>query len=774
MLRFRPHHFLCTLGFEGKGYSDEFVASYAEIASSLRAPGGEDTPIEVAGHTDSICAPCPHRRGSLCATEGKIRSLDQAHASILGLEAGETLTWREAQRRIAERMTDEEFERACAPCAWKPLGVCKSALQKLRAAAVLLAAALIAAVTAAPALSHAALVRENEDSSRLRPVDLVRADLVRKHKSRPARVLKKAWEALQAKNYSKAAHLAAPLSADALFGDYGNWVVATANFAAAQKALASKRYADAIRNAEATIAATFRIEARSPYSPMLRNLNRDVGLAEVAEGDAYSAQKKWKFAQKVYERGLQRLAMGNSLGLLRPGSLRSFAQACATAKGSDSELCDAWVLRFSFMYPRNSEEMRALTQVIPGAADHPRPAFGGKLVQSYKAPDLDQTAFEQDMALYLDGKFGEAIKGFQQFIDEYPKSPFRWRGRYWLAQAMTHEQQHDKAQQAYENLQHDSPLTYYGLLAAFAAGHNMDAPIQSQIPLVTERDPLLQASELLRVERAEQLIAEGAFDLAEMELKEFKIRDSLSSPFLMYLAELATQGHSYLTAFNLLGDLVARGYDGATTAEFLSLVFPLAHLDEIKKQAAANELDPVLVLSLIKQESAFDATAISGSGALGLMQLMPATASDTDPSVDRADLVEPETNVRVGTKYLKHLLTRFNGNIVLALAGYNAGPNAADRWFRDQGDKRGMVDFIETIPYKETREYVCSIIRNYYWYSRKLTPEAPAKAMSYFWNMYGPPEAASPVPALSPAIGTSPLPALVSPPPAQELPPNEE
>jgi soluble lytic murein transglycosylase len=88
------------------------------------------------------------------------------------------------------------------------------------------------------------------------------------------------------------------------------------------------------------------------------------------------------------------------------------------------------------------------------------------------------------------------------------------------------------------------------------------------------------------------------------------------------------------------------------------------------------------------------------------MQLMPATASDTDPDVERASLIEAESNVRVGAKYLKHLMNRFKGNIVLSLAGYNAGPNAVDRWVKESGGKRGMLEFIETIPYKETREYV--------------------------------------------------------------------
>ena len=780
MLEFRPHHFLCTLGFEGKGYSEDFVRGYREIAEKLRAPdgSGENTPIRVAVATDSICVPCPNRREQACATEDKIQRLDRGHAGVLGLSAGQVLSWAEAKQKLAERMTDAEFERVCAPCSWKALGLCKSALQKLRQPSVALLLACVAWTllgSLAPTPSHAALVREShgdhaeEDAaSHLMPFETVRAGLLKKHKSKQAHSLKLAWEALGQRKYPQAISLASRVANDPVFGDYGCWIEASARYGEGIKALTAKNYAEAVRDAEASIVSSLKIDAKSPYSPMLKNLHRDVGLAEILEADAYAAQKKWKPAERFFEQGLQRLSTGNSMGLVRPESLHHYAQACAVTK---TEMCDAWILRFSFFYPRNSEEMRAIVQVLPQAQDHPRPAPVSKLTQSYKAPDLDQAAFEVDIALYLDGKFGAAIKGFQQFIDEYPKSPFRFRARYWLAQAMTQQQQHDKAQQAYETLQHDSPLTYYGLLAALAAGHDMDAPIDQTVPLVAERDPLLHAPELLRLERAELFTAEGATDLAAMELKEFRSRDALSSPFLMYLAALATEARTYNTAFGILSDLVARGYEGATSADFLAMVFPLEHLDEIRKQSAANEIDPVLVLSLIKQESAFEKSAISSTGALGLMQLMPATATDTDPSVDRADLVEPSANVRVGTKYLKHLLTRFNGNIVLALAGYNAGPNAADRWFRDQGSKRGMLDFIETIPYKETREYVAAIIRNYYWYSRKLTPDVPAKPLSFFWSAYNPsgtpssepsaqPPQDLPAPAPSPEPTRTPVPLL--------------
>ena len=133
MLEFRPHHFMCTLGFEGHGYSDEFVRVYQEIADRLRVdPSGDECLIRVAPDTDSICEPCPNRREKLCTSEEKIRKLDAGHARVLGLKSNEVMSWGEAKSRIAEKMTSEAFETVCAPCSWKALGVCETALNRLK------------------------------------------------------------------------------------------------------------------------------------------------------------------------------------------------------------------------------------------------------------------------------------------------------------------------------------------------------------------------------------------------------------------------------------------------------------------------------------------------------------------------------------------------------------------------------------------------------------------------------------------------------------------
>ncbi len=746
MLEFRPHHFLCTVGFEGKGYSEPFVQGFQKIANDLRSTDtGDEVLIRVTEATDSICTPCPNREGALCATEEKIQRLDQKHTSVLGLKAGQVLKWREAKQLIIERMTDQAFDQSCAPCSWKPLGMCLSALRKLRAAQNLCLAAMLVfslpfeadARTPKSKRKPATLTLEEVHSPfKFRPLDQVRAEISKKHKSKQARALKKAWDALQIKNFASAIKLSSTLTRDPLFQDYADWIAGAAHLGAGQKALEAKGYHTAITAGEKAVALALQIEARDPYSPFLKNVPRDIGLAEILQGDGYAGLKKWKPAHSTFERGFQRLSVHGSLGLVRPETLQRYAQTCTKAS---TELCEAWIQRFSYYYPRNSEEMRALLKNYPELSTRTRPASAPKYTQSYKAPDLDQTAFDTNLGLYLNGKFGTSIKAFEQFVDEFPKSTYRFRARYWLGQALTHEQEHEKAQRAYDILQKDAPLTFYGLMAGLANGRQIDATITSGTSLAAERDPWLQPQEILRVRRAESFLSEGALDLALMELREFRSRDSLSSPFLMYLAALNFEARSYSTAFGILSDLVSRGYDGAASSAFLSMVFPIAYWDLIKKYGEKNNLDPILILSLMKQESAFDHGIISSAGATGLMQLMPATAADTEPTVSRADLIDPETNIRIGVKYLKMLMTRFNGNIVLSLAGYNAGPNAADRWLNNMPRGRGILEFIETIPYKETREYVASIIRNYYWYSHRLTPREPIRNIAQFWAPSVPP-----------------------------------
>jgi soluble lytic murein transglycosylase len=102
---------------------------------------------------------------------------------------------------------------------------------------------------------------------------------------------------------------------------------------------------------------------------------------------------------------------------------------------------------------------------------------------------------------------------------------------------------------------------------------------------------------------------------------------------------------------------------------------------------------------------------------MGLMQLMPGTARLMDRRVRKKDLIKPEVNIRLGVRYFQMLVDRFNGDVELALASYNAGSEVVDRWQRRYPTQNRLL-FLDLMPYAETRNYVTLIGRNYYWYSK--------------------------------------------------------
>lgn len=131
ILSFRPHHFLCTIGFKGMGYSPSFVENYSQIMRALQQD--DELSIQVVVREDSICAACPHQSLGNCIVEEKIQTLDANHGQILNLQPGDILSWREAKQRLKHYMTLEAFHKACAVCEWKSWGVCEKALKKLHA-----------------------------------------------------------------------------------------------------------------------------------------------------------------------------------------------------------------------------------------------------------------------------------------------------------------------------------------------------------------------------------------------------------------------------------------------------------------------------------------------------------------------------------------------------------------------------------------------------------------------------------------------------------------
>jgi soluble lytic murein transglycosylase len=164
----------------------------------------------------------------------------------------------------------------------------------------------------------------------------------------------------------------------------------------------------------------------------------------------------------------------------------------------------------------------------------------------------------------------------------------------------------------------------------------------------------------------------------------------------------------------------------------LDVRFPMAHRNELVREAKNRDIHSSWVFAITRQESAFMADAKSGVGAMGLMQLMPATAKETAkrfgiPLSSPQLAYRPEVNIQLGAAYLSQIYGQFNGNRVLASAAYNAGPGRVRQWLRG-ADHLSYDVWIENIPFDETRQYVQNVLSYSVIYGEKLNAPQPLVA----------------------------------------------
>ncbi|MGB5709934.1 MAG: transglycosylase SLT domain-containing protein [Waterburya sp.] len=160
------------------------------------------------------------------------------------------------------------------------------------------------------------------------------------------------------------------------------------------------------------------------------------------------------------------------------------------------------------------------------------------------------------------------------------------------------------------------------------------------------------------------------------------------------------------------------------TPEYWQALYPFPYEQTILKWSKQRQLNPLLVTSLIRQESRFEPEIKSSAGALGLMQVMPPTAESAARNIGLSSysLSKPEDNVNIGTYYLDFTHKKYGNNSMLAVASYNAGPNAVAKWVSRYG-LQDADEFVEKIPYRETKGYVESVFENYWNYMLVYNPE---------------------------------------------------
>ncbi len=294
-------------------------------------------------------------------------------------------------------------------------------------------------------------------------------------------------------------------------------------------------------------------------------------------------------------------------------------------------------------------------------------------------------------------------------IDAMPEAQAQdpaWR--YWKARALSVAGKGDDATRLYGSLATEHH--FYGFLAAEALGAAV-MPVSEPLPLDA---PALAAFGAR--EDVQRVIRLTALDLRPEAQREWiYVVRALGDDGLLLAAEVARRNGLHDRSINT-AERTQRRHD------FL-LRYPTPYRAEISAAARDNQIDEALAFGLARQESRFVADIMSSAGAVGLMQLMPATARWVARQIGRDDyrvtgLDQPQLNAQMGSFYLRHVLDRLDGMPVLATAAYNAGPGRARAW-RGAASMEGAI-YAETIPFNETRDYVKKVLANAMFYQAQL------------------------------------------------------
>jgi soluble lytic murein transglycosylase len=323
---------------------------------------------------------------------------------------------------------------------------------------------------------------------------------------------------------------------------------------------------------------------------------------------------------------------------------------------------------------------------------------------------------------YRMGKKDDAKRLFEEQIEMYPGSPEVPAAIYWRGRMAEDEGNKGLAHAYYQKLTENYRYFYYANLArdrmAKLGGEVVDPPLLDKLPhpAAPPRDWELPADNV-RAQKARLLANAALYDFA---VAEMQAASPGSPPWeARSVAEIYGEQGSYIRAIETL----KRAVPGYFTVEIPQIpqpvwegLFPRPFWDELKRDAAANRLDPHLVASLIRQESEFNPAAISRANAMGLMQLLPSVGKGLAKEMkikhfSSDELLLASTNLQLGTRYFRHMVDHYDGQVEYALAAYNAGEDRVDDW-RKNGNFADVEEFVESIPFTETREYVQAIMRN--------------------------------------------------------------
>ncbi|MGH7961650.1 MAG: tetratricopeptide repeat protein [Candidatus Binatia bacterium] len=372
--------------------------------------------------------------------------------------------------------------------------------------------------------------------------------------------------------------------------------------------------------------------------------------------------------------------------------------------------------RLTQQYPRHNraaEAWYALGRIFQESKEDERAAAAFQRLATL-FPDnalAREGRWRQGWMAYRRGDFQQAENVFAALARSAPDAPEGESALYWQARSAEKLGLREKATQGYRTLLQRYPDGYYALWAEKRL--QVTPPPLDPGAARAVSPPSLPPRFDRHHRRSQELQALGLLSLARRELDVGKEGAPLDATLTRFLLAEYSRLDGHAAALRLAVSL-----DRKDPGNWRRYLFPHAYWDLVSTQAQQKGLDPYLVLALIRQESLFDPDAVSPAQAYGLMQLLPATAARmTGSSPGVSSLTTPAFNIQAGTTYLRQLLDLYDNNLIMAVAGYNAGEKAVDKW-RARYPGLAPDEFAESISYRETRNYVKLVLRNYRTYQR--------------------------------------------------------
>ena len=316
----------------------------------------------------------------------------------------------------------------------------------------------------------------------------------------------------------------------------------------------------------------------------------------------------------------------------------------------------------------------------------------------------------------------EALDIFQKLIDSFPFTP---KYMYWKARVFLELDKKRSARKLFNRLIKDAPLDYHGILSHYHVNVPLSLePIQKRRSLFqrTKDDPYKIVDHLILAQEEE--LVTSFIEHAISQYRRVKNNTRHSQMFLLF--KKSAQAGLYLPFFRFVGQLPTEE-KSIFMKKYTHLLFPQIYQKEVQKAETLFNIPSEFIYSIIRQESAFNFKARSPSDAMGLMQILPRVAKQTarDQGIfykEARDLYNPRVNVLIGAAHLKWILRRYGNHLILNSAIYNAGHRPVLNWLKKFSTK-DPIEFIQNIPYQETRYYVKLVMRNFIIYKLLNSPE---------------------------------------------------